>query len=285
MASQFLCSVKYGLLAIIAFVGPKVITDSGSYLSNVEKGLEHSSATKNEQEKFNFNLNQNTRMTSGYPLENFSEKEKINFPKYSSDKQKENFSGLIKRSNNQNNFFDNSLNIFSDKKGDEIPSFDNKDDNRNLWMVEKNWKIPFTAQETIFRFDRSPDWILKTWTRADTVHSEYPLLGYRVAVITGPDNDDLSGVLTYYFNRNRLARIDFSGQTGDYNKIQRYLTRVYGLKLSDQSPFNTYLYESSLNSTYFREETAQSSLRITATGTAYADKPKENYDIDIILFP
>lgn len=285
MASQFLCSLKYGLLAVVAFVGPKVITESGNYLSNVEKGFDQPSVSKSESNTNKRSEYQQQNYVASYPEKDFLKKDEINSSNYNNVNEKEDFLSYDKNFNNRKYFIDKSTNDFgSSKKGENI-AVENTSGNQNVWNTTTGWKIPITSQEIVFRFDKTPDWIAKTWRRVDVVHSEYPLLGYRVAIITGQKDDDLGGVLTYYFEKNRLGRIDFSGQTGDYHKIQHFLTTVYGMKQSKESLLNTIIYESSLNNSYFREKMPTSFLKVTARETPYPRQSKENYEIEIKLFP
>ena len=285
MASQFLCSLKYGLLAMVAFVGPKVITESGNYLSNVEKGFEASSVKKNEQNINNRLDLQRKDYSASYPNGEFQKKDKINLVNDSAGNDRGDFLAYDKKYRNHNDFYEKSTNDFGSGGGVENGAYENTSVNHNLWNAEAGWRIPITPQEVVFRFDKTPAWISQTWKRVDVVHSEYPLIGYRVAIITGQKNDDLGGVLTYYFEKNRLGRIDFSGQTGDFQKIQQFLIRVYGMKQSEESLLNTSIYESSLSNSYFREEMPTSFLKVTTSQTLYPGRSKGNYEIEIKLYP
>lgn len=83
----------------------------------------------------------------------------------------------------------------------------------------------------VLRFDVSPEWVTARWSRVSSTLAETNLEGLRVALVTGTNVDDLSGSLTYYFDRqNQLQRITLHGTTGDENKLVQILTQYYGFK-------------------------------------------------------
>lgn len=90
--------------------------------------------------------------------------------------------------------------------------------------------IPLTHLGEILRFDIDHRWVMSRWGRVATVPSGN-LLGLRVSVVTGTEIDDLTGVMTYYFDdRQVLQRISFYGRTGDDRKLVGLLTQYYALK-------------------------------------------------------
>ena len=77
--------------------------------------------------------------------------------------------------------------------------------------------MPF---ESVFRFDLTP---------ADV--NEGDSMGFRVALVTGTQPDDLAGSLTYYFGKtNELNRISFLGATGDARRLIQVISAEYQLK-------------------------------------------------------
>ena len=80
----------------------------------------------------------------------------------------------------------------------------------------------------VLRFDVTTGWVLRRWPRVSTGLAELPLQGYRVPLVTGTEETDLAGSLTYYFNaQQKVQRISFQGTTGDPRKLIRLLTARY----------------------------------------------------------
>ena len=57
------------------------------------------------------------------------------------------------------------------------------------------------------------------------------LQGYRVPLVTGTQEDDLAGSLTYYFTKNQhCRRITFQGTTGDARRLVALLSARFGMQ-------------------------------------------------------
>jgi len=83
----------------------------------------------------------------------------------------------------------------------------------------------------VLRFDVSPEWVTQRWPRVSTVLAEQELEGLRVPLVTGTQIDDLTGSLTYYFDRQRrVQRIAFQGHTGDERKLMSIVTNQFGMR-------------------------------------------------------
>ncbi len=257
MGSQFLNTVKYGLLAVIAFLGPKFITESGYYLSNVEKGLDSGQGTKTEKkiEPLSIDRSRNTKYMNTKPLPpSQGSTVTVSYPK----------ENLRKTSNSVPSGVSNNQTMTVDP------------------LVQVSLAMKVTPMEDILRFDRSPGWIVGHWNRVDTVSSKTPWLGYRVMVLTGNNNDDLAGVLTWYFDHREMKRIEFSGQTGDIRKILAYLSRRFGMVLNSESTASHYIYESSLLS-QGNWDGKKSRINIYPAKTFLANRQKEYFDLDFTL--
>jgi hypothetical protein len=95
--------------------------------------------------------------------------------------------------------------------------------------------VPLLTPQQLFRFDVTPTWIVSNWPRVTTQLTDGELEGLRVTVVTGTGVQDLTGALTYYFDRQRrLQRILFSGYTGDPRPLVALLSQQYGLKLDPE---------------------------------------------------
>lgn len=87
--------------------------------------------------------------------------------------------------------------------------------------------MPF---ESVFRFDLTPADVTRMWPQVIRVY-EGDSMGFRVALVTGTQPDDLAGSLTYYFGKtNELNRISFLGATGDARRLIRVISAEYQLK-------------------------------------------------------
>lgn len=90
---------------------------------------------------------------------------------------------------------------------------------------------PLCNMESVFRFDRTSQWVTATWPRVTTVVADSDHAGMRVPLVTGVMPDDLVGTLTYYFDdRHRVQRITFSGNTGDPRRLVALVTSQYDLQ-------------------------------------------------------
>jgi hypothetical protein len=90
---------------------------------------------------------------------------------------------------------------------------------------------PGATIEEAFRFDVSPEWVSRRWTRVSMVHGGLDHLGMRVAWVSGTRHDDVAGSLTYYFDQHhQLARITFEGLAAEPRRILAAVIPAYGLK-------------------------------------------------------
>ncbi|HEY2253430.1 MAG TPA: DUF6690 family protein [Planctomycetaceae bacterium] len=83
----------------------------------------------------------------------------------------------------------------------------------------------------VFRFDMTPQAVTQRWSRVSTGLGDARLQGYRVPLVTGNDDSDLAGSLTYYFDGNlKLRRITFLGTTGNPRRLVDFLGKQYGFR-------------------------------------------------------
>ena len=79
-----------------------------------------------------------------------------------------------------------------------------------------------------FRFDATPDWVVQRYPRVSTISGSKELDGYRAPLVTGTGLRDLSGTITYYFDRfQKVQRIQFQGYTGDPQPLVTLMTQYY----------------------------------------------------------
>ena len=90
---------------------------------------------------------------------------------------------------------------------------------------------PLPTIEQAFRFDLSPQWVLRHWPGVSTISNNPDELGMRVAWVSGTRPDDVAGSLTYHFDpHHRLQRITFTGLAADPRRLLMTVVTPYHLK-------------------------------------------------------
>jgi hypothetical protein len=127
-------------------------------------------------------------------------------------------------------------------------------------------------------FAVTPAWVLNQWPRVSASLAEIDFQGYRVPLVTGTQEDDLAGSLTYYFDhQQRVARITFAGSTGDPRKLITLVTGQFGFvqDVSDDPAVVVYAVKWNKKS--------HSELRIRPVKIVRADDPRNRYDIELSI--
>lgn len=133
---------------------------------------------------------------------------------------------------------------------------------------------PMVAMADALRFDVTASWILGRWPRVTAGLPDAGLQGYRVAFVSGVQEDDLAGSLTYYFNRNHVCqRITFQGTTGDARKLIALLTTRYGFHRETSDDPGMWLYQIRWNGR------ATSELQIRPARVIRASAPTARFEI------
>lgn len=135
--------------------------------------------------------------------------------------------------------------------------------------------------EELFRFGHSPAWLVATWPRVDAVATDDGFVGYRVAISTGDATDDLTGVFACYFDATSERRVEFSGQTGDYRRLLRFMQREYGVALSPDSSAERFVYESTLSNG--RGGRVPGRLVVSPTRVFLRGAEKSFFEVDVVL--
>lgn len=87
------------------------------------------------------------------------------------------------------------------------------------------------ALHEVIRFDVDPRWVMDRWPRVTTTLADSELEGMRVLLVTGTEIDDMTGSLTYYFNKDhQVQRVTLHGHTGDERKLAALLTKHFGFR-------------------------------------------------------
>ncbi len=130
--------------------------------------------------------------------------------------------------------------------------------------------------EHLFRFDLSPLWVTTNWQRVTTALPELDLEGMRVPVVTGTRPDDISGSLSYYFDKQqRLQRISFQGSTGDAQRLAAFLSHYH--QLQAEPNLGAGLYIARWNGS------PKSVLRVRHFPVVNASVPQMRFQVDLEL--
>lgn len=244
--SQLINAAKFGVLAAIAFFGPKIITESGNYLARVE--------------------HRDDPARSSFSLVRPSDRERNAPPSGDNLPERPPFDAGERGS-------------YSVRYG-SAPVRETKLEQRSSFTEITPVMTPL---DLAVRFDRTPRWIVSTWPRVRTDDTDRTLRGYRVPLLTGTKPDDLSGALTYYFDSRAMRRISFVGRTGDFRKLLAYLEYRFGMTLDDDTPPSEYRYHSTLASD---RGAAGEISRLTIRGAAVFDaaEPENRFNVTFDLF-
>jgi hypothetical protein len=132
----------------------------------------------------------------------------------------------------------------------------------------------------VLRFEGvTTGWVLRRWPRVSTGLAELPLQGYRVPLVTGTEETDLAGSLTYYFNaRQEVQRISFHGTTGDPRELIRLVTSRYSFTRRLTNDPGLYFYEVAR-----RGEPPLSVLKIQSAPVVKSSEPHRRFDVELVI--
>ena len=136
---------------------------------------------------------------------------------------------------------------------------------------------PAKTLEQVLDFRVTPRWVMGTWPNVTTGLRQGEWFGYRVPLVTGTSENDVTGSLTYYFGSDqRLQRITLEGDTGDARRLVTLVTARHGLKQSytDQ---REYLYRRTQSGRVISE------LRLRPDSVVRAAAPFQRYEVSMSL--
>jgi len=137
---------------------------------------------------------------------------------------------------------------------------------------------PMTPADQAFDLDVTIDTIIRRWPRVSTGMAELELYGYRVPLVTGIQEHDVAGSLTYYFdNLNVCQRLSFEGTTGDADQLIQLLSQQFGMTRQAADGPAVYVYKSQWNGE------ATSELRIRPAAVVRSDQPHRRFDVTFYL--
>jgi len=138
---------------------------------------------------------------------------------------------------------------------------------------------PVANMAEVFHFNVTPGWITSRWPRVSTGGAHLQLQGYRVPLVTGTQDTDIAGSLTYYFNaQQKVQRITFDGTTGNASRLVGLLTSKYGFvrRLTNNPGMFVYEYAHADGRT-------KSLLTITSATAIKASDPYRRFKVRLLL--
>ena len=136
--------------------------------------------------------------------------------------------------------------------------------------------LPVGHLGEVFSFDVTPAWILSRWSRVSTQVGPLEFQGYRVPLLTGVQQGDLAGTLTYCFNdRQELQRLTFQGTTDDPSRLISLAVARFGFAAAKAPTPGQRQYEIGWNGR------ANSRLNVRMAGVVDTKSTKTHYSINI----
>lgn len=124
----------------------------------------------------------------------------------------------------------------------------------------------------VLRFDVAPAWVTARWARVTTALADTQLDGLRVPLVSGTSETDLTGSLTYYFDKQQqVQRLTFHGTTGNSTRLVQLLSETYEFKREPSLGGEVY--------TRKRHGHATSICRIRTAPVLRADMPNSKLEV------
>ena len=316
MKTRLLFALKYAFFAFVAFTVPKMIVDSGRIVAPLEPSPISASAPPPKTRFWPFRFLQAapsspavadvSRSASSVGDLGSGATTVRNYPASSYDAWSENArfnaspsaanAATVGKDDDSNGYSPSSPSFSAPLSSpDERSSFARFAESR---FAPSSSSAPFASDATsglffadsgstprrfeeLFRFEHSPAWLVENWPRVDAVATDDGLVGYRVAISTGDANDDLTGVFACYFDATSERRVEFSGQTGDYRRLLRFMRREYGVALSPDSTAERFVYESTLSNG--RGGRLPGRLVVRPTRVFLRGAEKSFFEVDVFL--
>tara|TARA_E500000331_G_scaffold347106_1_gene386842 strand:- start:43 stop:783 length:741 start_codon:yes stop_codon:yes gene_type:complete len=151
-------------------------------------------------------------------------------------------------------------------------------DLQSEWRTVYGELAPAMSLEQAISFQMTIQNILKNWPQVSTGIKEDGLFGYRVPLVSGTGESDVTGALTYFFGSDRvLYRIDFKGDTGDARKLVLHLTQNFQMERRTSAEQGVYLYQTP------GEVQAVGELRICPRTIIHNAHPHQRFELSLQL--
>jgi hypothetical protein len=119
--------------------------------------------------------------------------------------------------------------------------------------------------------------VINRWPRVNTGLMDKDLRGFRVPYLSGSNEDDPAGALTYYFNKNHTCeKLTFSGTVGDPRKLVMYLVQSHGFEPQPSPEAGVHLYQ-------IRAGKQNSELTIKPAPVVRSNTPHLRYQVELLI--
>ena len=136
---------------------------------------------------------------------------------------------------------------------------------------------PFPLEQAL-NFQMTIPRILGNWPQVSTGIKEDSLFGYRVPFVSGTEESDVTGSLTYFFGTDQmLYRIDFTGDTGDARRLVAHVARSFQMQRQRSAEQGVFLYRTS------EEVSTVGELRIRPRTIIHTTRPHQRFEISLHL--
>lgn len=125
--------------------------------------------------------------------------------------------------------------------------------------------------------DATEQYVIQRWPRVNTGLVDKDLRGFRVPYLSGSNEDDPAGALTYYFNKkHQCEKLTFSGTVGDPRRLVMYLVQRYGFEPQPSPEAGTHLYQ-------IRAGKQNSELTIKPATVVRSNTPHLRYHVELLI--
>ena len=146
------------------------------------------------------------------------------------------------------------------------------------WHAVHIEPAPAVPLERALSFQMSIPQILGNWPQVSTGIKEDGLFGYRVPLVSGTDESDVTGSLTYFFGADQLLyRIDFTGDTGDARKLISHVSHGFQMQRQRSVEQGVFLYRTS------EEVSIVGEMRIRPRTIIHTTRPHQRFEISLQL--
>lgn len=125
--------------------------------------------------------------------------------------------------------------------------------------------------------ETTEQFVISRWPRVNTGLMDKDLRGFRVPYLSGSNEDDPAGALTYYFNKkHKCEKLTFSGTVGDPRKLVLYLVKSHGFEPQPSPEAGTHLYQ-------IRAGRMNSELTIKPATVVRSNTPHLRYHVELLI--
>jgi len=125
--------------------------------------------------------------------------------------------------------------------------------------------------------ETTEQFVINRWPRVNTGLMDKDLRGFRVPYLSGSNEDDPAGALTYYFNKkHKCEKLTFSGTVGDPRKLVMYLVQSHRFEPQPSPEAGVHLYQ-------IRAGRMNSELTIKPATVVRSNTPHLRYQVELLI--